>query len=173
MSWKLLCLFVIYFDRNVNKVFPTLGWEQEYFLVDEALFYARPDLVMTGRTLFGNPPAKGQQLDDHYFGTIPERAYSFMRDFEKEVLKLGIPVTTRHNEVAPSQFECAPIFEELNIAVDHNSLLMDVMDRIARKHHLRVLLHEKPYAGVNGSGKHNNWSMGTDNGKTFYPRKDT
>ena len=155
------------FDRNVNKVFPTLGWEQEYFLVDEALFYARPDLVMTGRTLFGNPPAKGQQLDDHYFGTIPERAYSFMRDFEKEVLKLGIPVTTRHNEVAPSQFECAPIFEELNIAVDHNSLLMDVMDRIARKHHLRVLLHEKPYAGVNGSGKHNNWSMGTDNGKNL------
>jgi glutamine synthetase len=156
-----------YFDRNITKVFPTLGWEQEYFLVDEALFYARPDMVMTGRTLFGNPPAKGQQLDDHYFGTIPERAYEFMRDFEKEVHKLGIPVTTRHNEVAPSQFECAPMYEELNISVDHNQLLKDVMDRIARKHHLRILLHEKPYAGVNGSGKHNNWSLGTDTGKNL------
>ncbi len=145
----------------------TLGWEQEYFLVDEAWYNARPDLIMTGRTLFGSPSAKGQQLEDHYFGTIPELVQKFMQDFEQESLKLGIPVLTRHNEVAPSQFECAPMFEELNIAVDHNLLLMDVMQRVARKHGFRVLLHEKPFAGVNGSGKHNNWSMATDKGKNL------
>ena len=153
-----------YFDKNVVRVTGTLGWEQEYFVVDEALYTARPDLQLTGRTLFGNAPAKGQQLDDHYFGAIPERTYNFMRDFETEAHKLGIPVTTRHNEVAPAQFECAPIFEEINIAVDHNQLLQDVMERVARRHKLRVLLHEKPYAGINGSGKHNNWSLGTDTG---------
>ena len=156
-----------YFDKNVTKVTATLGWEQEYFLVDEALYYARPDLAMTGRTLFGHSPAKGQQLEDHYFGSIPDRATAFMRDFEIESLKLGIPVKTRHNEVAPNQFECAPVFEECNLAVDHNQLLMDVMEKIARRHNFRVLLHEKPYAGVNGSGKHNNWSLSTNTGKNL------
>jgi glutamine synthetase len=153
-----------YFDKNVNKVIATLGWEQEYFLVDQALFNARPDLMMTGRALFGHAPAKGQQLEDHYFGSIPERVNAFMREFEMESLRLGIPVTTRHNEVAPNQFECAPIFEECNLANDHNLLLMDLMEKIARKHDFRVLLHEKPFAGVNGSGKHNNWSLGTSTG---------
>jgi glutamine synthetase len=153
-----------YFDKNVSKVTPTLGWEQEYFLIDELMFNARPDLVMTGRTVFGNGSAKNQQLEDHYFGSIPERLYAYMRDFEAESYKLGIPLRTRHNEVAPAQFECAPIFEEVSVAVDHNSLLMDVMDRVARRHGLRVLVHEKPFAGINGSGKHNNWSMATDTG---------
>ncbi|HLZ86340.1 MAG TPA: glutamine synthetase III, partial [Puia sp.] len=153
-----------YFDKNVNKVTATLGWEQEYFVVDEGLFNARPDLVMSGRTVFGHAPAKGQQLEDHYFGSIPERVYAFMRDYEQEAYKLGIPLRTRHNEVAPAQYECAPIFEEVSVAVDHNILLMDVMDRVARRHKLRVLLHEKPFAGINGSGKHNNWSMATDTG---------
>ncbi|MEQ1678095.1 MAG: glutamine synthetase III [Chitinophagaceae bacterium] len=153
-----------YFDKNVTRVTPTLGWEQEYFVVDEALFNARPDLVMTGRTVYGHNSAKNQQLEDHYFGSIPERVYAYMRDFETESYKLGIPLRTRHNEVAPAQFECAPIFEEVSVAVDHNSLLMDVMDRVARRHSLRVLLHEKPFAGINGSGKHNNWSMATDTG---------
>lgn len=153
-----------YFDKNVNKVTATLGWEQEYFVIDEAMFNARPDLVVSGRTVFGHAAAKGQQLEDHYFGSIPERVYAFMRDFENESYKLGIPLRTRHNEVAPGQFECAPIFEEVSVAVDHNTLLMDIMDRVARRHHLRVLLHEKPFAGVNGSGKHNNWSMATDTG---------
>jgi len=153
-----------YFDKNITKVTPTLGWEQEYFLVDEAMANARPDLIMCGRTVVGHAPSKGQQLEDHYFGAIPERAYAYMRDFELESYKLGIPLRTRHNEVAPSQFECAPIFEEANIAVDHNSLLMDVMTKVAKRHKLRVLLHEKPFAGINGSGKHNNWSMATDTG---------
>lgn len=153
-----------YFDRNVNKVTPTLGWEQEYFIIDEALANARPDLVLCDRTVFGASPAKGQQLEDHYFGSIPERVYAFMRDFETESYKLGIPLRTRHNEVAPCQFECAPIFEEVNLAVDHNTLLMDIMARVAKRHRLRVLLHEKPFAGINGSGKHNNWSMSTDTG---------
>ena len=153
-----------YFDKNVTKVTATLGWEQEYFVVDEGLFNARPDLVMSGRTVFGHAPAKGQQLEDHYFGSIPERIYAFMRDYEQEAYKLGIPLRTRHNEVAPAQFECAPIFEEVSVAVDHNILLMDIMDRVARRHKLRVLLHEKPFAGINGSGKHNNWSMATDTG---------
>lgn len=153
-----------YFDRNVERVTPTLGWEQEYFVVDEGLFNARPDLVMCGRTVYGHSPAKGQQLEDHYFGSIPERVYAFMRDFETESYKLGIPLRTRHNEVAPAQFECAPIFEEVNLAVDHNTLLMDIMTRVAARHKLRVLLHEKPFAGINGSGKHNNWSMATDTG---------
>ncbi|MBX3241669.1 MAG: glutamine synthetase III [Chitinophagaceae bacterium] len=153
-----------YFDKNVTKVIATLGWEQEYFLVDSGLANARPDLVMTGRTVFGHAPAKGQQLEDHYFGSIPERVYAFMRDFEEESYRLGIPLRTRHNEVAPAQFECAPIFEEANLAVDHNTLLMDVMTRVGRKHNLSVLLHEKPFAGINGSGKHNNWSMSTDTG---------
>lgn len=153
-----------YFDRNVTKVVSTLGWEQEYFVVDEAMFNARPDLVMCGRTIYGHNSAKNQQLEDHYFGSIPERVYAFMRDFEKEAYVLGIPLRTRHNEVAPGQFECAPIYEELNLAVDHNTLLMDVMDRVAKRHKLRVLLHEKPFAGINGSGKHNNWSMATDTG---------
>jgi glutamine synthetase len=153
-----------YFDKNVTKVTATLGWEQEYFVVDEALANARPDLVMCGRTLLGHSPAKGQQLEDHYFGSIPERVFAFMQDFEQESYKLGIPLRTRHNEVAPGQFECAPIFEEVNIAVDHNSLLMDVMSKVAKRHKLKVLLHEKPFAGVNGSGKHNNWSMATDTG---------
>ncbi len=156
-----------YFDKDVTKVTCTLGWEQEYFLIDKALYYARPDIMMTGRALFGHLPAKGQQLEDHYFGSIPDRAQAFMRDFETEALKLGIPVKTRHNEVAPNQFECAPVFEELNLAVDHNMLLMDVMEKVARKHEFRVLLHEKPYAGVNGSGKHNNWSLATNTGKNL------
>lgn len=153
-----------YFDRFVNKVTATLGWEQEYFLIDKAMYYARPDLMASGRTIFGRGPAKGQQLEDHYFGAIPERVYNFMVDLEMECHKLGIPLRTRHNEVAPSQYECAPMFEVVNIAVDHNSLLMDLMDRVARRHHLMVLLHEKPFAGINGSGKHNNWSMSTDTG---------
>ncbi|HYD22022.1 MAG TPA: glutamine synthetase III [Flavipsychrobacter sp.] len=153
-----------YFDKNVTKVTATLGWEQEYFVVDETLANARPDLVMCGRTLIGHAPAKGQQLEDHYFGSIPERTYAFMQDFEQESYKLGIPLRTRHNEVAPGQFECAPMFEECNIAVDHNSLLMDVMAKVAKRHKLKVLLHEKPFAGVNGSGKHNNWSLATDTG---------
>ena len=153
-----------YFDKNVTEVIPTLGWEQEYFVVDAAIATARPDLVMTGRTVFGHAPAKGQQLEDHYFGSIPERVYAFMRDYEEESYKLGIPLRTRHNEVAPSQFECAPIFESVNIAVDHNTLLMDVMTRVAKRHGLVVLLHEKPFAGINGSGKHNNWSMATNTG---------
>src|SRR3984885_4477019 len=153
-----------YFDKNVTKVIGTLGWEQEYFVIDEALANARPDLVLSGRTVFGHSPAKGQPLEDHYFGSIPERVYAFMRDFETECYKLGIPLKTRHNEVAPSQFEVAPIFEEVSVAVDHNSLLMDIMDRVARRHKLRVLVHEKPFAGINGNGKHNNWSMSTDTG---------
>jgi glutamine synthetase len=153
-----------YFDKNVVKVNATLGWEQEYFLIDQALFNARPDLMMTGRALFGHAAAKGQQLEDHYFGSIPERVTAYMREYETEALKLGIPVTTRHNEVAPNQFECAPIFEECNLANDHNLLLMDLMEKIARKHNFRVLFHEKPFAGVNGSGKHNNWSLSTNTG---------
>jgi glutamine synthetase len=153
-----------FFDKNVSKVHATLGWEQEYFVVDKALYNARPDLVLTGRALVGHNPAKGQQLDDHYFGSIPERITSFMKDFEKEALSLGIPVTTRHNEVAPMQFECAPMFEEANLANDHNLLLMDLLEKIARKHDFRILLHEKPFAGLNGSGKHNNWSLSTDTG---------
>lgn len=153
-----------YFDKNVTKVNATLGWEQEYFLIDSALFNARPDIMMTGRALFGHASAKGQQLEDHYFGSIPDRVVAFMREFELEAIRLGIPVTTRHNEVAPNQFECAPIFEECNLANDHNLLLMDLLEKIARKHNFRVLLHEKPFAGVNGSGKHNNWSLGTDTG---------
>ncbi len=156
-----------YFDKNVTKVNATLGIEQEYFLVDSGLFGARPDLMMCGRTLFGHEPAKGQQLEDHYFGSIPERVYAYMVDFEIEAFKLGIPLKTRHNEVAPSQFECAPVFEEINLAVDHNQLLMDVMDRVARRHNFKVLLHEKPYAGINGSGKHNNWSLCTNTGKNL------
>ncbi|WP_066220845.1 glutamine synthetase III family protein [Formosa haliotis] len=153
-----------YFDKNVKKVNASLGWEQEYFLIDKALVASRPDIVVTGRTLLGHSSAKGQQLDDHYFGTIPKRAMSFMRDLEHECMLLGIPVKTRHNEVAPNQFELAPIFEEANLAVDHNSLLMDLMDRIAEHHNFKVLFHEKPFAGVNGSGKHNNWSLSTDTG---------
>ncbi|MDI9358208.1 MAG: glutamine synthetase III [Phycisphaerales bacterium] len=153
-----------YFDKSINKVTATLGWEQEYFVVDEGLLNGRPDLLECGRTLFGVVSAKGQQLEDHYFGSIPERVYAFMRDFEMESYKLGIPLKTRHNEVAPSQFECAPIFENVNVAVDHNCLLMDIMDRVAKRHNLRVLFHEKPFAGINGSGKHNNWSLGTDTG---------
>jgi glutamine synthetase len=153
-----------YFDKNVTKTQATLGWEQEYFLVDKALFNARPDLMMTGRALFGHASAKGQQLDDHYFGSITARVTAFMREFEVEAIRLGIPVTTRHNEVAPNQFECAPIFEECNLANDHNLLLMDILEKVARKHDFRVLLHEKPFAGVNGSGKHNNWSLSTNTG---------
>ncbi len=153
-----------YFDKNVTKVTATLGWEQEYFVIDAGMVNARPDILMTGRTVFGHAPAKGQQLEDHYFGAIPERIYAFMRDYENESYKLGIPLRTRHNEVAPSQFECAPIFEEANLAVDHNTLLMDVMTRVAKRHGLIVLLHEKPFAGINGSGKHNNWSIATDTG---------
>jgi len=156
-----------YFDKNVTKVIATLGWEQEYFLIDEALYHARPDLSLTGRTLFGHSPAKGQQLEDHYFGTIPERVTAYMRDFELECIKLGVPIRTRHNEVAPNQFECAPMFEEANLAVDHNQLLMDVMSKVARRHRFRLLLHEKPFAGINGSGKHNNWSLSTNTGKNL------
>lgn len=153
-----------YFDKNVSKVNATLGWEQEYFLIDTALASARPDLMMTGRTLLGHSPAKGQQLDDHYFGSIPTRVMSFMRDLEQECMLLGIPVKTRHNEVAPNQFELAPIFEEANLAVDHNSLLMDVMEKVSQRHQFKVLFHEKPFAGINGSGKHNNWSLATNTG---------
>ena len=153
-----------YFDKNVKKVTATLGWEQEYFLIDKSLVNSRPDLMMTGRTLIGHTSAKGQQLDDHYFGSIPTRALTFMRDLEQECMLLGIPVKTRHNEVAPNQFELAPIFEETNLAVDHNCLLMDVMNKVSERHDLKVLLHEKPFKGVNGSGKHNNWSLATDTG---------
>ena len=153
-----------YFDKNVKKVTATLGWEQEYFLVDASLANSRPDLVMTGRTLLGHTSAKGQQLDDHYFGSIPSRALNYMRELEEECMLLGIPVKTRHNEVAPNQFELAPIFEETNLAVDHNSLLMDVMSKVGERHDFKVLFHEKPFKGVNGSGKHNNWSLATDTG---------
>ncbi|EKB60884.1 glutamine synthetase III family protein [Bergeyella zoohelcum] len=156
-----------YFDKNVTKVTPSLGWEQEYFLVDSALYKTRPDLIFTGRTLLGHSPAKGQQLDDHYFGAIPTRVLNFMKELEIECMKLGIPVTTRHNEVAPNQFELAPMYEETNVAVDHNSLLMDIMARIAHKHHFHILFHEKPFKGVNGSGKHNNWSLATDTGENL------
>jgi glutamine synthetase len=152
------------FDKDVKKVIATLGWEQEYFLIDEALYYARPDLMLADRTLMGHPSSKDQQLSDHYFGAIPDRVKAFMKEFEYEAYKLGIPVKTRHNEVAPNQFECAPVFEEANLAVDHNQLIMDVMRRVARKHKFRVLFHEKPFAEVNGSGKHSNWSMMTDTG---------
>ena len=153
-----------YFDKDVTKVSTTLGIEQEYFLVDKALYEARPDLMVSGRTLFGHIPAKGQQLEDHYFGSIPSRVHAFMVDFEKSAWKLGIPLRTRHNEVAPNQFECAPTFEDANLAVDHNQLLMDIMDRVAERHNFKVLLHEKPFKGVNGSGKHNNWAMSTNTG---------
>ncbi len=153
-----------YFDKNVKKVNASLGWEQEYFLIDSALVSSRPDILLTGRTLLGHASAKGQQLDDHYFGTIPNRAMSYMRDLETECMLLGIPVKTRHNEVAPNQFELAPIYEEANLAVDHNALLMDVMDKVAERHNFKVLFHEKPFAGINGSGKHNNWSLSTDTG---------
>jgi glutamine synthetase len=153
-----------YFDKNVKKVTATLGWEQEYFLIDKSLVNSRPDLMMTGRTLIGHTSAKGQQLDDHYFGSIPTRALTFMRDLEQECMLLGIPVKTRHNEVAPNQFELAPIFEETNLAVDHNCLLMDLMNKVSERHDLKVLFHEKPFKGVNGSGKHNNWSLATDTG---------
>lgn len=153
-----------YFDKNVKKVSATLGWEQEYFLIDSALANSRPDILLTGRTLLGHTSAKGQQLDDHYFGSIPTRVLSYMRELEEECMLLGIPVKTRHNEVAPNQFELAPIFEETNLAVDHNSLLMDVMQKVAERHDFKVLFHEKPFKGVNGSGKHNNWSMATDTG---------
>lgn len=152
------------FDTNITKVSPTLGWEQEYFVVDEQLYNARPDLVLCGRTLFGNASARNQQLADHYFGSIPERVYNFIIEFEQEALQLGIPIKTRHNEVAPNQFECAPHFEYCNIATDHNLLLMDNIDSVAKRHGLRVLLHEKPFSGINGSGKHNNWSLATNTG---------
>jgi len=156
------------FDKDIQHVVASLGPEQEYFAVDRALFNARPDLVMAGRTVFGHAPARGQQLEDHYFGTIPGRVYDFMRDFEIECWKLGIPVRTRHNEVAPSQFEVAPLFEEVNVANDHNQLMMDVMSRVGEKHDLKILFHEKPFAGLNGSGKHNNWSLITDTGVNLY-----
>ncbi len=153
-----------YFDKDVTKVFSTLGIEQEYFLIDEALYYARPDIVLADRTLMGHQSSKDQQLADHYFGSIPKRVMHFIKDFECEAHKLGIPVKTRHNEVAPNQFECAPLHEEVNLAVDHNQLLMDIMKRVARRHKFRVLFHEKPFAGINGSGKHNNWSLATNTG---------
>ncbi|HET6558967.1 MAG TPA: glutamine synthetase III, partial [Prolixibacteraceae bacterium] len=156
------------FDKNVTKVSANLGWEQEYFLVDEALFMARPDLMMTGRTLMGHSASKDQQLDDHYFSSIPTRVFRFMEDLENEAYKLGIPVKTRHNEVAPNQFELAPIYEELNLANDHNQMIMDLMKKIARRHNFAVLFHEKPFAGINGSGKHNNWSLSTDTGVNLY-----
>ncbi|MDY4732083.1 MAG: glutamine synthetase III [Prevotella sp.] len=157
-----------YFDQSVKKVTCTLGWEQESFLVDEGLYCARPDLMLTGRTLMGHDSAKNQQMDDHYFGTIPDRVQAFMKDLEIQALELSIPCKTRHNEVAPNQFEIAPIYEEVNLAVDHNMLLMSLMKKVARKHGFRVLLHEKPFAGINGSGKHNNWSLSTDNGVLLY-----
>ncbi|MEJ7646881.1 MAG: glutamine synthetase III [Chryseolinea sp.] len=156
------------FDKDIQHVVASLGAEQEYFVVDKALFDARPDLVMAGRTVFGHAPARGQQMEDHYFGSIPPRVYDFMKDFEIEAWKLGIPVRTRHNEVAPSQFEVAPLFEEVNVANDHNQLMMDVMARVADHHNLRILFHEKPFAGLNGSGKHNNWSLITDTGVNLY-----
>jgi len=157
-----------YFDRNVSRVSASLGCEQEYFVVDKSLYTARPDLVLCGRTIFGRNPARGQQLDDHYFGSIPSRIYNFMKDFEIGCFGLGIPVSTRHNEVAPSQFEVAPVFEDINVATDHNQLLMDVMNRVAEKHNLKVLFHEKPFAGLNGSGKHNNWSLSTNTGINLF-----
>ncbi len=156
-----------YFDRTTSKVVATLGWEQEYFLVDTAIYHARPDMALSGRTLFGHASAKDQQLSDHYFGTIPESVMDFMREFEYEAHRLGIPVKTRHNEVAPSQYECAPVFEEANMAVDHNQLLMHILEKVAKRHHLTLLLHEKPYQGVNGSGKHNNWSLMTNTGENL------
>ncbi|HKI88095.1 MAG TPA: glutamine synthetase III [Draconibacterium sp.] len=157
-----------YFDKNVSSVHANLGWEQEYFLIDEALFMARPDLVLTGRTLMGHASSKDQQLDDHYFSSIPTRVNRFMQDVENEAFKLGIPLKTRHNEVAPNQFEVAPIFEEANLANDHNQLAMDIMQKIARRHKFRILFHEKPFAGINGSGKHNNWSLATNTGVNLY-----
>ena len=153
-----------YFLKKVSSCTASLGIEQEYFLVDEAMYQARPDLVMCGRTLVGHAPAKGQQMDDHYFGSIPDRVFNYMYDLEVEAAKIGIPLKTRHNEVAPGQYECAPMFEDVNLAVDHNQLLMDLMDEVAKRHHFRVLLHEKPFAGINGSGKHNNWSLITNTG---------
>ncbi|MDP1622150.1 MAG: glutamine synthetase III [Bacteroidales bacterium] len=156
-----------YFDKDITKVYATLGWEQEYFLVDHALYLARPDLVLTGRTLFGHSSAKDQQLEDHYFGTIPQRVLAFMQEFEYEAHRLGIPVKTRHNEVAPNQYECAPVFEEVNLSIDHNQLMMHLLDKIARHHDFTVLLHEKPFSGVNGSGKHNNWSLATNTGENL------
>ncbi len=157
-----------YFDKNVKRVTSNTGWEQEYFLIDESLFCARPDMMLTGRTLMGHASSKDQQMDDHYFGAIPERVKAFMHDFEQEAYLLGIPVKTRHNEVAPNQFECAPIFEETNLANDHNQLIMELMRRVARKHHFRILFHEKPFAGINGSGKHCNWSLSTDTGVNLF-----
>src|SRR5690606_18777373 len=156
------------FDKDIQPVHASLGAEQEYFVVDKALFMARPDLVMAGRTVFGHAPARGQQMEDHYFASIPSRIYDFMKDFEIECWKVGIPVRTRHNEVAPSQFEVAPLFEEVNVANDHNQLMMDMMVRVAEKHELKVLFHEKPFAGLNGSGKHNNWSLITDTGVNLF-----
>ncbi len=164
---KAMIRFCGLFDDSITKVYPTLGWEQEYFLVDSALFAARPDLALSGRTLFGHSSAKDQQLHDHYFGMIHSRARAFMRDLEIEAHKLGIPLKTRHNEVAPSQFECAPVYEEANVAVDHNQLLMHLLDKMSRKHSFKVLLHEKPYQGINGSGKHNNWSLATNTGENL------
>jgi glutamine synthetase len=156
-----------YFDDEVSHVFSTLGWEQEYFLVDEKFVNARPDMLLTGRTIFGGKSARGQQMDDHYFGSIPVRVQNFMKEFELEALKLGIPIVTRHNEVAPGQYECAPMFEETNVSVDHNLLIMDLMEKIAIKHRFRILFDEKPFAGLNGNGKHNNWSLATSNGKNL------
>lgn len=156
-----------YFDRNIAKIIPTLGWEQEYFLIDYAMYYARPDLMTTGRTLQGRKPAKGQQKDEHYFGSIPERVYAFMKDFETEAHKLGIPMKARHNEVAPGQYECTPVYEEVNLAVDHNLLLQDIMDRLSSKHKLKAIMHEKPFEGLSGSGKHLNWSLMTDGGRNL------
>jgi len=161
-----------YFDSKVSHVFTNLGWEQEYFLVDESFYNARPDLLLTGRTIFGGKSAKGQQMDDHYFGSIPVRVQDFMKDFEQEGLKLGIPIVTRHNEVAPGQFECAPMFEETNMAVDNNQLIRDVMEKVAIKHKFRILFNEKPFAGLNGSGKHCNWSMSTGTGKNLFSPGD-
>ncbi len=159
--------FVNILTGHTSKVIATLGWEQEYFLVDTAIYHARPDMALCGRTLFGHASAKDQQLSDHYFGTIPESVMDFMREFEYEAHLLGIPVKTRHNEVAPSQYECAPVFEEANVAVDHNQLLMHILEKVAKRHHLTLLLHEKPYQGVNGSGKHNNWSLMTNTGENL------
>ena len=157
-----------YFDKNTKKVFSSLGWEQEYFLVDASLAMTRPDIVLAGRTLLGHTSAKGQQLNDHYFGTIPSRALAFMKDLEKECLLVGIPVKTRHNEFAPNQFEIAPMYEEANLSVDHNALLMDLMDKIADRHNFKVLLHEKPFKGVSGSSKHLNWSLTSDSGVNLF-----
>ena len=162
-----------YFKSDANKVFPTLGPEQEYFLIDQEYFNRRPDLLLCGRTLFGAPSPKGQQLEDHYFGSIKERVFAFMTEAEGELYKLGVPIKTRHNEVAPNQFECAPVFEEANVAADHNQLVMDVFERVAARHHLAALFHEKPFAGINGSGKHNNWSLATDTGKNLLAPGDT